>query len=111
MEKRGKELPNRLGSIGSQMNRSDLRNSLNVVGSHEFKVLHFSCVVRDTSILIIRKKRGKEPPNRLGSKVSQMNPSNLRNSSSLVGSHGFQVLRFPYNVRNTSIYRAFTAQI
>ena len=48
MEKRGKEPPNQLGSNGSQMNRSDLRNSPNVVGSHEFKVLRFSYDVRDT---------------------------------------------------------------
>ena len=50
MEKRGKERLNRLGSNGSQTNRSDLRNSSNVVGSHEFKVLGFSYDVRDTSI-------------------------------------------------------------
>ena len=47
-------------------------------------------------------KRGKEPPNRLGSNGSQMNRSDLRNSPDLVGSHEFQVLRFPYNVRDTS---------
>ena len=47
-------------------------------------------------------KRGKEPPNRLGSNGSQMNRSDLRSSPNLVGSHEFQVLRFPYNVRDTS---------
>ena len=49
-------------------------------------------------------KRGKEPPNRLGSNGSQMNRSDLRSSPNLVGSHEFQVLRFPYNVRDTSTY-------
>ena len=49
MEKRGKEPPNRLGSNGPQMNRSDLRNSPDLVGSHEFQVLRFSYNVRDTS--------------------------------------------------------------
>ena len=47
-------------------------------------------------------KRGKEPPNRLGSNGSQMNPSALQNSPNFVGSHEFQVLCFPYNVRDTS---------
>ena len=50
------------------------------------------------------KKRGKEPQNRLGSNGSRMNRSDLRISPNLVGSHEFQVLRFPYNVRDTSIY-------
>ena len=49
MEKRGKEPPNQLGSNGSQMNRSDLRNSPNFVGSHEFQVLRFIYNVRDAS--------------------------------------------------------------
>ena len=48
-------------------------------------------------------KSGKEPPNRLGSNVSQINRSDLRNSPNFVGSHEFQVLSFPYNVRDSSI--------
>ena len=51
MEKRGKEPPNWLGWNGPQMNRSDLRNSPNFVGSHEFQVLCFPYNVRDASII------------------------------------------------------------
>ena len=48
-------------------------------------------------------KSGIEPPNRLGSNLSQINRSDLRNYPNFVGAHEFQVLSFPYNVRDTSI--------
>ena len=48
-------------------------------------------------------KRGKEPPNRLGSNEPQMNRSDLRNAPNVVAPHEFKVLRFSYDVRDTSI--------
>ena len=49
-------------------------------------------------------QKGNKLPGRFGSNESQRNASDPRYHINLVASHEINVLYFPYNVRDTSIY-------